>query len=57
MLNNPLPWRVERGWAYEVTASNGHIVAKCQKHGEAMEIIETAEKLNKEIDVIVIKIK
>ena len=49
MLNNPLPWRVERDWAYEVTASNGAIVAKCQTHEEAEEIIQMAEKINKEI--------
>ncbi len=52
MLNNPLPWRVERDWTYEVTASNGQIVAKCQKHEEAMEIIETAEKIKKQIGSI-----
>lgn len=49
MLENPLPWRVERDWSFEVTASNGHIIAKCQKHEEAEEIIETAEKIDQEV--------
>ena len=48
MLNNPLPWRVEGGWAYEVTASNGAIIAKCQTHEEAVEIIQAVEKIKKE---------
>lgn len=45
---NPLPWRIERDWTYDVTASNDEIVAKCQTHGEAEEIIQIAEKINKE---------
>lgn len=55
LLNNPLPWRIERGWSYEVTASNGITIAKCHTHEEAKEIIEMTEKLRKEIDIIVIE--
>lgn len=51
IFNNPLPWRIERDWSYEVIASNGYIIAKCQKHQEAMEIIEKAEKLRREIEI------
>ena len=49
MLNNPMPWRAERDWSYEVTASNGVVIAKCQTQEEAEEIIQMAEKINKEI--------
>ena len=55
ILNNPLPWRVERDWSYEVIASNGCIIAKCKSHDEATEIVETAEKLRQEIDIIIVK--
>jgi len=48
MIKNPLPWRVERDWAYEVTASNGAIIAKCHTHEEATEIIQAAKKIKKE---------
>lgn len=53
ILINPLPWRVERDWTYEVTASNGAIIAKCQTYEEAVEIIKTAEKIDKEISGVV----
>ena len=49
MFENPLPWRVEKDWSYEVTATNGQIIAKCRNHEEAVEIIGTAEKINQEI--------
>ena len=45
---NPMPWRVVSNWTYEVTASNDAVVAKCQKHEEAMGIIQLAEKINRE---------
>ena len=45
MRENPLPWRVERDWTYEVTASNGAVIAKCQTHEEAEEIIRMAEEI------------
>ena len=49
MLDHPLPWRIQRDWSYEVTASDGHIIAKCQQQEEAMEIVGLSEKINKEI--------
>jgi len=49
IIVNHLPWRVERGWSYEVTASNGTIIAKCQTHEEAEEIIKMAEKKENEV--------
>ena len=52
ILNNPLPWKIERDWTYEVIAVNGQVIAKCQAHEQAMEIIRTAEKIKKEIDSI-----
>jgi len=49
IIRNPLPWKVKRDWAYEVTAFNGAIIAKCQTHEEAEEIIQMAEKIKKKI--------
>lgn len=56
VLSNPLPWRVVRDWSHEVIASNGRVIAKCQRHEEAMEIIEKAEKLRQEIEIIEIEV-
>lgn len=50
VISNPLPWRVERGWSYEVTASNGVIVAKCRTYADAEEIIIAAQSIRQELD-------
>jgi len=49
IIVNHLPWwRIERDWSYEVTASNGVVIARCQTQEEAEEIIQLAEKIKKE---------
>lgn len=50
VLYHPLPWRIESDWTEDVIASDGHIVAKCRSHSDAMEIVELAEKIRKEVD-------
>jgi len=42
LVKAPLPWRVERGWSFEVIASNGAVVAKCPTREEADAIIALA---------------
>lgn len=49
MLYHPLPWRIESDWTQEVTASDGHIIAKCQSPGEAQAIIVFAERIQVEL--------
>lgn len=49
MLHHPLPWRIESDWTEEVTASDGHIVAKTD-HQTALAIIALAEQIQKELD-------
>ena len=49
MMLNRLPWRVERDWTYEVTAVNGVIIAKCQTHAEATNIIKLADEPAREL--------
>jgi hypothetical protein len=53
MIVHKLPWRIEQDWTFEVTASDGYIVAKCQTHAEAQNIIDEANAMNersKELD-------
>lgn len=52
LLTNPLPWTVDRDWAYEVRASNGAIIAKCKTPDEADAIIKAAEGIRKELDSV-----
>lgn len=52
LINNPLPWTVDRDWTYEVKASNGVVIAKCPTHAEAQEIIKAAETIKRELDSI-----
>jgi len=52
LLNNPLPWKIDRDWTYEVVASNGSTIAKVQTPDEADEIIKAAEGIRKELDSI-----
>jgi hypothetical protein len=49
MLDHPLPWRIESDWTEEVTASDGHIVAKSD-HSTAQAIIALAEQIRAELD-------
>ncbi len=46
--NHPLPWTIERDWTCEVHASDGAIVAKCDRNKEekAENIISCAKRLS-----------
>jgi predicted alpha-1,6-mannanase (GH76 family) len=52
ILAHSLPWRVEQDWMYEVTASDGYIIAKCPTEDEAEQIIELANQIRAEIDAV-----
>lgn len=42
LRKHPLPWRVERDWAFEVTASDGAVIVKCPTNQEAEALIVLA---------------
>jgi hypothetical protein len=45
---NPLPWKVEQDWTYEVLAANGTCVGKFQKPQQAVEMIRAAIQIDRE---------
>lgn len=48
LREHPLPWRVERDWAFEVIASDGAIIAKCPTRDGADAIISLAQERHAE---------
>ncbi len=48
LRDHPLPWRIDRGWAFEVIASDDAIVAKCPTNEEAEAIVSLAERRSAE---------
>ena len=52
IITNPLPWRIERDWTYEVIAHNGAVIAKCQNYEEAAIILDLANNLGRELSNI-----
>lgn len=50
MQDHPLPWHIEHDWTYEVTAADGHIIAKCRFPGQAGLIIQRAGFWQKDIE-------
>lgn len=51
LLHHKLPWEINHDWTFEVVASDGHIIARCQSSGEAQEIIDEAKALEVVVDV------
>jgi len=45
IMKNPLPWKVEQDWTWEVIAANGTCIAKFQKWSQAQEMVSAAEAL------------
>lgn len=52
IITHPLPWRIERDWAYEVTAHDGAIIAKCRNYEDAAIIVDLANNLDRELKSI-----
>ena len=52
IIDHPPPWRIERDWTHEVTASDGYIVAKCRTQDLAELIILYASKRAGEFEKI-----
>lgn len=50
VITNPLPWRISWDWSWQVLAYNGVTIAKTKNHSEAVEIVNLAEGIQKEID-------
>lgn len=40
---HPLPWRIDADWTWEVIASDGYCVAKCDHPDKAKALVELAE--------------
>ena len=50
-LDHPLPWKIEQDWTWEVTASDGCIIAKCRSREVAEAVVAWA--VNKEHELAV----
>ncbi len=45
---HPLPWRIERDWAYQVVAVDGAVIAQSHKTEVVECIVQVAEEINRE---------
>lgn len=52
LITNPLPWRVNLDWNYEVVAANGTVIVRCPSEDEAQTIIELAEGIQTNLDSV-----
>lgn len=51
LREHPLPWRIDRDWSWEVLASDGVVIAKCQTYMEAQIIVDLAERFRVDMNL------